>query len=406
MFDPNKLKEDFPIFKNSDLVYLDNAATTQKPLQVLDDVFNFYTKSNANPHRSAHKLGVMATDLFEKSRIIVKDFINASSENEIVFTKSATESLNLISTVFERSILEENDEVLLTIQEHHSNLVNWQAITQNKNAKLVYAYLDDDLRIDEEDLLKKINKNTKLITLTHASNVTGAVTDIEALSRKIRKLTDAYILVDASQSAPHKKIDVQKMDCDFLVASGHKFLAPMGIGFLYGKYDSLSKLSPFLYGGDMIEYVFEQKCSFLDAPFRFEAGTQNVGGAVGMASAINYLNNLGMENIEKHEKELMDHALEEIRKIEGLSLYTASGEKTGVISFNLENAHPHDIATILDTENIAVRSGHHCAQPLHRYLGRPFSARASFYIYNTHEDVDKLIRGIYKVKEVLKLGTR
>ncbi len=395
--------KDFPILDG--IHYLDSAATSQKPKEVLDAVVYYYLSSNANPHRSAHRLGSLATDAYENSRKVVADFINAKP-NEIVFTKSATESLNLLSTVIGRDLLKADDEIVTGIESHHSNCVNWQAIAKKNNAKLIYAYLKN-FSLDVDELLSKINEKTKVVALTHASNVTGAIIDLKTIIADIRKKSDALIIVDGTQSMPHMRVDVKDLDADFYVASGHKMLAPMGIGLLYGKEELLNKLNPFHYGGDMIEYVFEQEASFLDSPQRFEAGTQNVGGAVGFAAAIEYLKKIGMENIEKHEKELIDYAYDKFIDIEGIQLYTTPLKtRTAVLAFNIDGAHPHDIATILDSKKIMIRSGHHCAQPLHRYLGRPFSARASFYLYNTKEDVDALVDGIDYVKEVLKLGTR
>lgn len=403
MFDIDKIKKDFPILEG--IHYLDSAATTQKPLVVLDAVRDYYLHENANPHRSAHKLGNAATEAIENSRKVIADFINAKP-NELVFTKSTTESLNLISHCLEYSEVKAGDEILITIAEHHANLITWQQVAQNTGAKLVYAYLNDDVTLNVDEFLSKINSKTRVVAFNQASNVTGSITDAKALIKEIRAKSSAYIVVDGAQSMPHMKVDVKDMDCDFFVASGHKMLAPMGIGIMYGKEEIINKLHPFLFGGDMIEYVFEDSASFLDSPFRYEAGTQNVGGAVGFAAAIKYLEQIGMENVYNHEKELIDYAYNEFKKMDDIILYTTPKKKSGVLSFNIEGAHPHDIATILDSKNVMIRSGHHCAQPLHRYLKKPFSARASFYIYNDKKDVDALIEGVQYVREVLKLGTR
>lgn len=405
MLDIKKIKQDFPILNDNKICYLDSAATSQKPRSVIEAVEKYYFTQNANPHRSAHSLGQRATDAFENARHKLKGFIGAKSNSEIVFTKSATESLNIIANGIGKKFLRPGDEVLISIQEHHANLIPWQFACKRSSSKLVYTYLNEDMSLNCNELLSKLNKNTKVVSLTQASNVTGSITDLYSLIKDIRKKCDAIIVVDGCQSLPHMKIDVTEMDCDFFAASGHKLLAPMGIGLLYGKLDRLNKLCPFLFGGDMIEYVFEQEASFLDAPFKFEAGTQNVSGAVGFASAIDYLEKIGMNNIHKHEKEIIDYAYEKFSSMKDILLYTAKGEKTAILSFNIDGAHPHDIATILDSEAIMIRSGHHCAQPLHRYLKRPFSARASFYIYNDLADVDRLIDGIKKVRQVLKLGT-
>lgn len=398
------IRKDFPIL-DGDITYLDNAATTQKPTLVLDALATYYRTQNANPHRSAHRLGMAATDAFEGARARVARFISAKKPEEIIFTKSTTEGLNLLSTVLGRDVLQAGDEILTTIESHHTNCVNWQAVAKKTGAKLIYGYLNQDRTLDWEGFLGNITKKTKVVSFTHASNVTGAITDAKRLIEEIRKRSDALIIVDGAQSLPHMKVDVVDMDCDFFVASGHKLLAPMGIGFLYGKEEKVNLLAPFLYGGDMIEYVYEQEASFLDSPFRFEAGTQNVGGAVAMAAAMDYLEAIGMDAIQAHEKKLIDYAYEKFSAMEDVTLYTTPAEKTAVLSFNLKEAHPHDIATILDSKGIMIRSGHHCAQPLHRYLGRPFSARASFYIYNDMEDVDKLVQAMDRVREVLHLGS-
>lgn len=404
-FNALKIKEDFPILKGG-VHYLDNAATTQKPRQVIEAINNYYFNENANPHRSAHRLGTLATEAYESARETVRRFIGAKSVDEVVFTKAATESLNILSNAFLYR-LKENDEILITIAEHHANFVNWQEVAKKTGAKLNIAYLNDDRSMNTEELLSKISPNTKVVSFQEASNVTGYLVDAKALIKKIREKTDATIIVDGSQSVPNKKTNVVDMDCDFFVFSGHKLLGPMGIGVLYGKKEKLNELPALLFGGDMIEYVYEDKATYLEAPARFEGGTQNVGGAVGLEAAILYLEKIGMDNIHNYEKEIANKAFERLKKIEGLSLYTTEDEnRTAVLSFNLEGAHPHDIATILDSKGICVRSGHHCAQPLHRYLGRPFSARASFYIYNTMDEVEELAKGIEYVKEVLKLGIR
>lgn len=404
-FNPEEIKKDFPVLKDG-YIYLDSAATTQKPIQVIEAVSNYYLNDNANPHRSAHLLGVRATEDYESARETVRRFINAKSTDEIVFTKNATESLNIISNSFLKK-LNADDEILVTISEHHANYVNWLNVAEITGAKMKVAYLKFDRTLDIEDFLSKITPKTKVVAFQETSNVTGAIVDAKALIKEIRKKTDAKIVVDGSQSAPHKVTDVRDMDCDYFAFSGHKLLAPMGIGVLYGKEGALNELSPLLYGGDMIEYVYETHASFLDAPFRFEGGTQNVGAAMGLKVAIEYLEKIGMDNIAKYEKEISKYAYDKISEIDGVTMYTTPNEeRSAVISFNIDGAHPHDIATILDSKGIMIRSGHHCAQPLHRYLGRPFSARASFYIYNTMDEVDKLAEGINYVKEVLQLGIK
>lgn len=405
MLDARQIKKDFPILTEG-AHYLDSAATTQKPQAVLDAVMDYYKSANANPHRSAHKFGQAATDSYENARATVAKFINAKSEREIVFTKNATESLNILSNYFMRT-LKEGDEILITIAEHHANFVNWQEVAKATGAKLVIGYLNDKRELDIDEFLSKVNAKTKVVSFQEASNVTGYITDAKKLIKEIRNKSDATIIVDGSQSVPHKKTDVVDMDCDFLAFSGHKMLAPMGIGVLYGKEEKLNELSPLLYGGDMIEYVYETHATYLDAPACFEAGTQNVGAAVGLAAAIDYLNAIGMDQVHAYEDHLAEIAYNKLSAIDGVQMYTAdSKDRLAVMSFNIADAHPHDIATILDTRGVMIRSGHHCAQPLHRYLGRPFSARASFYIYNTEDEIDKLVEAIQYVKEVLKIGSR
>lgn len=405
MLDAKQIKKDFPILTEG-AHYLDSAATTQKPQAVLDAVMDYYKSANANPHRSAHKFGQAATESYENARATVAKFLNAKSEREIVFTKNATESLNILSNYFMRK-LQEGDEILITIAEHHANFVNWQEVAKATGAKLVIGYLNDKRELDIDEFLSKVNAKTKVVSFQEASNVTGYITDAKKLIKEIRAKSDATIIVDGSQSVPHKKTDVVDMDCDFLAFSGHKMLAPMGIGVLYGKEEKLNELSPLLYGGDMIEYVYETHATYLDAPSRFEAGTQNVGAAVGLAAAIDYLNAIGMDQVHAYEDHLAEIAYAKLSAIEGVQMYTAdSKDRLAVMSFNIADAHPHDIATILDTRGVMIRSGHHCAQPLHRYLGRPFSARASFYIYNTEDEIDKLVEAIQYVKEVLKIGSR
>ena len=405
MLDAKQIKKDFPILTEG-AHYLDSAATTQKPQAVLDAVMDYYKSANANPHRSAHKLGQAATESYENARATVAKFINAKSEREIVFTKNATESLNILSNYFMRK-LQEGDEILITIAEHHANFVNWQEVAKATGAKLVIGYLNDKRELNTDEFLSKVNAKTKVVSFQEASNVTGYITDAKKLIKEIRNKSDATIIVDGSQSVPHKKTDVVDMDCDFLAFSGHKMLAPMGIGVLYGKEEKLNELSPLLYGGDMIEYVYETHATYLDAPACFEAGTQNVGAAVGLAAAIDYLNAIGMDQVHAYEDHLAEIAYNKLSAIDGVKMYTAdSKDRLAVMSFNIADAHPHDIATILDTRGVMIRSGHHCAQPLHRYLGRPFSARASFYIYNTEDEIDKLVEAIEYVKEVLKIGSR
>lgn len=400
---PEEIKEDFPILNERKISYLDSAATTHKPIQVIDKIDEFYNKYNANPHRGAYSLSMEATGIYEDTRDKIASFINAKRREEIIFTKNATESLNLIAYSYGAQNLKKDDEIVISIMEHHSNLVPWQKIAKVTGAKLKYMYIDDNFEISDEEIKSKITEKTKIVGITHVSNVTGTVNDIEKIIKYAHK-KGAITVVDASQSIAHMKIDVQKLDTDFLVFSGHKMLAPLGIGVLYGKKEILNNMSPFLMGGDMIEYVYEQETTFASLPNKFEAGTQNVEGVIGLGAAIEYIENLGYENINKIENEIMSYAIEELSKLDFIELYLTKNKKNhcGVISFNIKGVHPHDVASILDTCGVCVRSGNHCAQPLMRYLGIDSTCRASFYIYNTKEDVDNLVNGLKKSYEMFK----
>lgn len=390
-------KQDFPILKDKDIVYLDSGATTQKPKYVLEKVEEFYENYNANPHRGAYTLSMEATEVYENVRDKIAKFINAGNREEIIFSKNATESLNLVAYSYGLENVKENDEIVISIMEHHSNLVPWQKVAKTTGAKLNYMYLDGNFEIPEEEIESKITENTKIVGITHISNVLGTINNVKKIIEVAHK-KGAVVLVDASQSIPHKKIDVQDLDCDFLVFSGHKMLAPLGIGVLYGKKELLNKMTPFLMGGDMIEYVYEQETTFASLPNKFEAGTQNVGGVVGLGAAIDYIEKIGYDNIEKQEKEVVTYAIQELKKLDYLELYLTSNleNHSGVISFNIKGIHPHDIASILDSQKVCVRSGNHCAQPLMRYLGIDSTCRASFYFYNTKEDVDALVNALNK----------
>lgn len=390
-------KQDFPILNNKDIVYLDSGATTQKPQYVLEKVDEFYEKYNANPHRGAYSLSMEATEVYENVRDKIAKFINAEHREEIIFSKNATESLNLVAYSYGLENVKENDEIVISIMEHHSNLVPWQKVAKTTGAKLKYMYLNRNFEISDEEIESKITENTKIVGITHVSNVLGTINNVKKIIDIAHK-KGAIVIVDASQSIPHKRIDVQDLNCDFLAFSGHKMLAPLGIGVLYGKKELLNKMTPFLMGGDMIEYVYEQETSFATLPNKFEAGTQNVGGVVGLGAAIDYIEKIGYENIEKQEKEVVTYAIQELKKLEYLDLYLTSNleNHSGVISFNIKGVHPHDIASILDSQNVCVRSGNHCAQPLMRYLGTDSTCRASFYFYNTKEDVDALVNALNK----------
>ncbi len=395
--DVNEIRKDFPIFKNRDIAYLDSGATTQKPQYVIDKVSEYYETCNANPHRGAYGLSIEATALYEETRSKVAKFINAKSAEEIIFSKNASESLNLVAYSYGLDNLKQGDEVVLSIMEHHSNLVPWQMVTKKTGSTLKYMYIDDKFELTHEEIESKITDKTKIVAITHVSNVLGTINDIKHIIKYAHK-KGAKVLLDASQSIPHMKIDVRDLDADFLVFSGHKMLAPLGIGVLYGKKEILNKMTPFLMGGDMIEYVYEQDTTFAPLPNKFEAGTQNVGGVVGLGAAIDYLNKIGYDEIERVEKEVVNYALDELSKLDFLTLYVTPNREnhSAVISFNIKGVHPHDVASILDSENVCVRSGNHCAQPLLRSLGIDSTCRASFYFYNTKEDVDRLVKALNK----------
>ncbi|MBI2208502.1 cysteine desulfurase [Candidatus Woesearchaeota archaeon] len=403
--DVEKIRKDFPILKvkvnGKPLVYLDNAATSQKPKQVIDSVTDFYENYNANIHRSIHKLGEQATAAYENAREKAADFINADS-GEIVFTKGTTESLNLVAYSLSNE-LKENDEIVLTQMEHHSNLVPWQQIAKKKKAKVRFAEIDSKGELKTDQFNELINKRTKIVSVVHASNVLGTINDVGKIGKIAREKSDACFIVDAAQSAPHMKVDVKKMNCDFLAFSGHKMLAPTGIGVLYGKKDLLERMQPFLYGGHMIKEVTFNDSKWNDIPWKFEAGTASIAQAIGLGAAIDYLKMAGMEKIAQHENELAEYAMEKLSEIKEVEIYGPSaGKRVGVVSFNVKGVHAHDTSAILDSEGIAVRAGHHCAMPLHSVLGITASARASFYLYNTKEEADKLIQGIRKVIKVFK----
>ena len=399
----NNIKKDFPLLENENITYLDSGATTQKPIQVIKAVEEFYQKYNANPHRGAYSLSVEATEQYENTRTKIAKFINARHREEIIFSKNATESLNLIAYSYGMDNLKKDDEVVISIMEHHSNLVPWQKVTKKTGSKLNYMYINDKFELTDEEIENKITDKTKIVGITHVSNVLGTINNVKKIIKYAHK-KGAIVIVDASQSIPHMKIDVQDLDADFLVFSGHKMLAPLGIGVLYGKKEILNKMSPFLMGGDMIEYVYEQDTTFAPLPNKFEAGTQNVEGVIGLGSAIDYIENLGYDKIQEIEKEVLSYAREELSKLDFLDLYITPNENnhSSVISFNIKGIHPHDVASILDSEGVCVRSGNHCAQPLMRFLGIDSTCRASFYIYNTKEDVDKLVSALNKAYDMFK----
>lgn len=400
-----EIKKEFTLLNNESrkLVYLDSGATTQKPKSVINSVEEFYNNYNANPHRGAYSLSMQATTIYENTRKKIADFINAKYQDEIIFTKNATEALNLVANSYGLNNVQEDDEIVLSIMEHHSNLVPWQAVCEKTGAKLKYMYIDENYEIPEGEIINKITDKTKIVGITHVSNVTGTVNNVDKIIKYAHK-KGAIVVVDASQSIPHMKIDVQKLNADFLAFSGHKMLAPLGIGVLYGKKELLNKMPPFLMGGDMIEYVYEDHTTFAPLPNKFEAGTQNVEGVIGLGAAIDYINSIGYQKIHEIESEVISYAIEKLSSLEYLELYITNNKAnhSGVISFNIKGVHPHDVASILDTEGVCIRSGKHCAQPLLRFLKMDSTCRASFYIYNTKEDVDKLVSALNKAYNIFK----
>ena len=406
----NEYLQDFPILQTKmngrPIVYLDNGATTQKPEAVIKAVADYCTYCNANPHRGAYELSVKATDIYETARVRTQQFIGAARPEEIIFTKNATEALNLVAYSYGRANIREGDEIVITISEHHSNIVPWQFVAKARGAVLKYIYLAEDGNLSAEDIAAQITEKTKIVAVTHVSNVLGLVNDVRTIADRAHAV-GAVIIVDGSQSVPHIAVDVQAMDADFFAFSGHKMLSPMGIGVLYGKCDILDAMPPFLFGGDMIEYVGEQDTTYAELPAKFEAGTQNVSGASGLIAAIDYLEKVGFDRIETIERDLISYALPKLRELPFVELYGCDSKrdnKTGIITFNVKDIHPHDVASILDSYGVAIRAGHHCAQPLMRYLGQNATCRASFYLYNTHEDIDRFIEALKKVRGVLGYG--
>ena len=402
--------KDFPLLNREingrRIAYLDNGATTQKPEQMIQSLCGYYGGCNANPHRGAYALSVQATDIYENARKRTAQFIKARRPEEIIFTKNATEALNLVAYSYGLSNVQAGDEIVISVSEHHSNLVPWQFVAKSKGAVLKYIYLEKDGNLSQEDIETKITDKTKIVAVTQVSNVLGLKNDVKAIVRKAHSV-GAVAVIDGSQSVAHMAVDVADMDADFFAFSGHKMLSPMGIGVLYGKYELLDAMPPFLMGGDMIEYVQEQDTTWAEVPAKFEAGTQNVGGAAGLTAAIDYLEKITFESIEAIEKELVDYALPQLRELPYVELYGCDSKqdnKTGIIAFNIKDVHPHDVATILDSYGVAVRAGHHCAQPLHRYLDLNASCRASFYLYNTREDIDRWLNAVKKVRGVLGYG--
>lgn len=399
-----EVRKQFPILQQEvnghPLVYLDSAATSQKPEPVIQVLTEYYNEYNANVHRGVHTLGTKATERYEGAREKVRQFINAKSTEEIIFTRGTTTALNMVAASYGRANIEEGDEIVLTYMEHHSNIIPWQQLAREKGAELKYIPLQEDGTIALEDVKQTITDKTKIVAITYVSNVLGTINPIQEIA-KIAHEKGAVIVVDGAQSTPHMKVDVQELNVDFYAFSGHKMCGPVGIGVLYGKKEHLEKMEPVEFGGEMIDFVGLYESTWKELPWKFEAGTPIISGAIGLGAAIDFLQSIGMDNILEHEHRLVAYALEKMSAIEGITLYGPKDPKqrAGVVTFNLLDIHPHDVATVLDAEGIAVRAGHHCAQPLMKWLNVTATARASFYLYNTEEDIDRLIDGLVKTKE-------
>ena len=396
-FAPSVLKKDFPIFRDSNLIYLDNAATTQKPDCVIESVSSLYREANANVHRAIYSLGSEATNRFENSRKIISNFINSSSEKEIIFTGGTTESINLLSRSLDK-ILKTGDEILISEMEHHSNIVPWQLTAQRTGAVINYLPIDLNGELDLTDPDKYFNKKTKIVSITHMSNVLGTINPINHIANLAHDV-GAIFIVDGAQGVPHMDVNVKELGCDYYTFSGHKMLGPTGVGVLWGKLDLLEELDPFMGGGEMIETVDMDSSTWNSVPYKFEAGTPNFAQAVGLGEAVKYLTNIGMENIEYHEQTLTQSSLVKLQNINGIRIHGSAKNRGGVISFNLDKIHPHDLAQFLNEDNIAIRVGHHCAQPLLKNLGESATARLSIYIYNDSSDIDKFCDSLQNIRK-------
>jgi cysteine desulfurase / selenocysteine lyase len=384
------------------LVYLDSAATSQKPITVIETLDRYYREYNSNVHRGVHTLGTKATDAYENAREKVRKFINASSIQEVIFTRGTTTAINTIAGSYGRDNLSEGDEIVITYMEHHANIIPWQQIAKRTGAKLKYIPLQEDGSIDLKDVEEIVTNQTKIVSVMMVSNVLGAINPIKEIA-EIAHRNGAVMVVDGAQAAPHLKIDVKDLDCDFLAFSGHKMCGPTGIGVLYGKKALLEKMEPVETGGEMIDFVDLYESTWKELPWKLEAGTPIIAGAIGLGAAIDFLEDIGLDNILAHEHKLAAHAIERLSQVEGLTIYGPK-HRAGVVTFNIEDVHPHDVATVLDAEGIAVRAGHHCAQPLMKWLKVSATARASFYLYNTEEEIDKLVEGLIKTKEYFSNG--
>lgn len=398
----SEIRKQFPILHQEvnghPLVYLDSGATSQKPISVIEAVRRYYELDNANVHRGVHTLGSRATDAYEGAREKVRAFINARSTEEIIFNRGTTAGLNLVASSYARAVCGEGDEIVITPMEHHSNLIPWQQVAKATGAVLKYIPLQQDGSVSVENVEKTITDRTKIVSIAYVSNVLGVVNPVKEIA-EIAHRHGAKLVVDGAQSTPHMKVDVQALDCDFYALSGHKMCGPTGIGALYGKKELLQEMEPIEFGGEMIDHVGLYDSTWKDLPWKFEGGTPIIAGAVGLGAAIDFLESIGMDNIDKHDRKLAAYAIERMQEIDGLSIYGPLENRTGIVTFNLDDVHPHDVATVLDAEGVAVRAGHHCCQPLMRWLNVTATARASFYLYNTEEDVDRLIASLLKAKE-------
>lgn len=397
-----EIREMFPILNQEvnghPLVYLDSSATSQKPIQVIDAVNEYYRHDNANVHRGVHSLGTRATDAYEGARSKVARFIHASSDEEIIFTRGTTSAINIVATSYARSVCKEQDEIVLTPMEHHSNLIPWQQVAKATGAILKYIPLQADGTIDLQDVEKTITTRTKIVAIVHLSNVLGAVNPVKEIA-EIAHRHGAKILIDGAQSTPHMKVDMQELNCDFYAFSGHKMCAPTGIGVLYGKKALLEQMEPAEFGGEMIDHVDLYESTWKELPWKFEGGTPIIAGAIGLGAAIDFLQDIGMDEIMEHDRQITTYAFERLNAVKDIAIYGPDTNRMSLVTFNLQDIHPHDLATVLDAEGVAIRAGHHCCQPLMRWLKASATARASFYLYNTEEDVDRLISAILKTKE-------
>ncbi len=402
-FDLKKIRNDFPILhqiiNGKPLVYLDNAATSQKPKNVLDAIEKYYREYNSNIHRGVHTLSENATEAYELARLKVKNFINAQSNKEVIFVRGATEAINLVAQSFGRNSLNENDEIIITELEHHANIVPWQLLSEQTGATLKFIPINDNGELIIEEYKKLLSKNTKIVAVGHISNALGTINPIKTIINMAHEY-EAKVLIDGAQATSHISVDVQKLDCDFYAFSGHKIFGPTGVGILYGKEVLLEKMPPYQGGGDMIKMVTMMETQYNDLPYKFEAGTPNISGAIGLGAAIDYVNEIGLENISQYENELLNYANQLASEITGLKFIGTAKQKTSILSFTLKGIHPHDIGTILNNEGIAIRTGHHCAMPVMEHFKIPATSRASFAFYNTHEEIDVLIKAIDKCKKV------